>query len=144
MSSFRIEEQTGYWLLQLGRVYRTKLQAQLSSLELYSGQDLLLFQLMAHDGQTQSELADRLHIQPATLTRMVDRMSKKGLLKRSTDPVDKRVTRIYLSKTGTQVQKALEKIWTDVELSCFGSLTLEERILLRRLLLQTHQILGLE
>jgi DNA-binding MarR family transcriptional regulator len=144
VADFRIEGQVGYWLLQLGRVYRTRLQAELKRIGLYSGQDLLLLQIMDYDGQTQSELADRLNIQAATLTRMVDRMIKAGLVRRTIDPMDKRITRIYLTKKGSQLRKPLERIWSQVENSCFESLSLEEHILLRRLLMQIHQTLDLE
>ena len=144
MADFRIEGQVGYWLLQLSRVYRTRLQAELRRLGLYSGQDLLLLKLMDYDGQTQSELANRLNIQAATLTRMVDRMIKGGLVRRTIDPMDKRIARIYLAKKGSQLRKPLEKIWSQVEASCFESLSLEEHLLLRRLLMQTHQTLEIE
>jgi DNA-binding MarR family transcriptional regulator len=133
-----IEESIGYWLLLLSRSYRTDIQSQLANLGLYAGQDLLLMQLWDQDGQTQSELADRLQIQQATLTRMISRMASSGFVVRKPDPDDARVSRVFLTKDGASLQVTVEKIWKQLEEQSFAGLTLEERLLLRRLLMQIH------
>jgi DNA-binding MarR family transcriptional regulator len=133
-----IEESIGYWLLLLNRSYRTDIQSRLANLGLYTGQDLLLMQLWDQDGQTQSELADRLEITQATLTRMISRMADSGLVVRKTDPDDGRVSRVFLTKNGASLQATVEKIWQQLEEHSLAGLTLEERLLLRRLLMQIH------
>lgn len=134
----KIDESIGYWLALLSRAHRNRVQQQLSALGLYSGQEILLMQLWSQDGQIQSELADRLHIQQATLTRMIDRMSQSGLLVRKTDPKDGRISRVYLTKEGKSLQDPVESIWQKSEEQTFSKLTLEERLLIRRLMMQIH------
>ena len=134
-----IDESIGYWLVLLSRAHRNHVQQKLSALGLYSGQEILLMQLWTHDGQTQSELANRLHIQQATLTRMIDRMSLAGLLSRKPDPKDGRVSRVYLTKAGKSLREPVERIWRQSEDQTFSKLTLEERLLLRRLMMQIHE-----
>src|SRR5450759_2408007 len=51
----------------------------------YRAQPLVLDALWQHDGQTHSELATRLHVKPATITRMVQRMDHAGFLSRVRD-----------------------------------------------------------
>jgi DNA-binding MarR family transcriptional regulator len=49
------------------------------------------------------ELALDLHIRPATLTGLADRLEQKGLIKRWADTNDRRVVRIGLTSEGEQM-----------------------------------------
>lgn len=139
MGKLKIDESIGYWLALLSRAHRNHVQQRLSALGLYSGQEILLMHLWTQDGQTQSELANRLHIQQATLTRMIDRMSQAGLLSRKPDPNDGRVSRIFLTLAAKRLREPVEGVWQQIEDLTFSKLTLEERLLLRRLLMQIHE-----
>ena len=63
----------------------------------------LLFQLLERDAQSISELADVLRVRPATVTGLADRLERGGYLRRSGDPSDRRVIRVYLTSTGRRV-----------------------------------------
>ena len=80
----------------------------------YPGQPPLLLRLAREDGQSQKELAKHMHVQPATLTVMIDRMAKHGLLERKTDARDQRGSRVYLTDKGrsaaTGVREELERL----------------------------------
>jgi DNA-binding MarR family transcriptional regulator len=47
------------------------------------------------------ELAELMHIRPATRTGLADRLESKDLIKRGPDPADRRVVRVGLTPTGT-------------------------------------------
>lgn len=47
------------------------------------------------------ELANELHIRPATLTGLADRLEAKELIRRWSDPNDRRVVRVGLTEAGT-------------------------------------------
>jgi DNA-binding MarR family transcriptional regulator len=47
------------------------------------------------------ELAEDLHIRPATLSGLADRLERNGFARRWTDPTDRRVVRIGLTEEGT-------------------------------------------
>jgi len=49
------------------------------------------------------ELALSLHIRPATLTGLADRLEQKGLIRRWADKTDRRVVRIGLTAEGEQL-----------------------------------------
>lgn len=59
-----------------------------------------LWVLSRHEGITQSELGRMLHIAPATVTTMLQRLERDGLIERWTDADDQRVTRIRLTDGG--------------------------------------------
>jgi DNA-binding MarR family transcriptional regulator len=136
MPNINIEEKSGYWLILLSRAYRTGIQELLSEHGLFSGQDLLLMTLWQQDGQTQTELAEQLQVQQSTLTRMIKRVETSGLVIRKSDKQDRRISRIFLTDSGTNLRTPVEAIWQKIENEVFGGLTLEERLLLRRLLMQ--------
>ena len=56
-----------------------------------------LAHLSREEGLKQSALAERLEIQPITLTRLIDRMEAAGWVERRPDPTDRRIARLYLT-----------------------------------------------
>jgi MarR family transcriptional regulator for hemolysin len=50
---------------------------------------------------SQSELADRLAVEPATMVAMVDRLVKAGLVVREPSMTDRRIKRVVLTAAGT-------------------------------------------
>jgi DNA-binding MarR family transcriptional regulator len=134
-----ITETISYLLAQVCKAHRGKGQELLSELDLHLGQEMLLIRLWPRDGLTQSELADDLCISPATITKTLDRMSKAGLVERRTDSEDRRVSRVYLTDQGQLLQEPVEGVWHELEAQCLSNLTLEEQVLLRRLLLQVYE-----
>lgn len=142
MTQKAIPETLGYLLMQICRANRSKAQEHLSQIGLHTGQEMFLLRLWHADGQTQTELADEICVQPATITRMIDRLTKEGLVERRADPEDRRVSRVYLTEAGRVLQQPVEDIWREMEQESFANMTLDEQVLLRRLLLQVHENLS--
>ncbi len=114
--------------------YRT--HKLLEKIGIYPGQPPLLFIIGKQNGQSQRELADKLRIKAATITVMLKRMARSGLIERRPDPKDQRVSRVYLTENGKRLRaEALETIKT-IEEECFRSFTAEEQLILRKLLIQ--------
>jgi DNA-binding MarR family transcriptional regulator len=134
-----ITESLSYLLVQVCKAHRGKAQELLTKIELHPGQEMLLLRLWPGDGLTQSELAGDMCISPATMTKMLDRMAKAGLVERRTDVEDQRVSRVYLTAEGRSLREPIEGIWHEIEAQSLVNLTLDERILLRRLLLQVYE-----
>lgn len=99
----------------------------------------MLRALWEQEGLTQTELAKRLHVQPATVTKMLKRMEKAGFVNRRPDPEDQRVSRVFLTKAGHDIQSDLQHVWRTLEAEAFAGFTLEERVLLRRMFLQVRE-----
>ena len=96
-----------------------------------AGKPPVLLALWEQEGFTQTELADRLKITPATVTKMLQRMEKTGFIQRKPDAKDQRVSRVYLTKAGRAIQGDVEAVWKTMQAETFANFTLEERILLR-------------
>jgi DNA-binding MarR family transcriptional regulator len=111
----------------------------LESLGLYHGQPRMLRALWEREGQTHSELAARLHVQPATVTKMVQRMEKAGFVSRQDDPHDHRVSRVYLTEEGHAVQAQVETVWRTLERETLHGLDAQEQAALHRYLFQVRE-----
>jgi len=82
---------------------------QLSSkFEITLSQTLVLISL-PFDGITISDLSEKLGIDISTMTRNIQRMEKKKLIKKTPNPNDKRSIKIILTKRGTLLNESLNK-----------------------------------
>lgn len=93
------------------RLHHIRAHQLLESLELYRGQPKVLYALWEEEGLSHSELAARIHVSAPTVSKMVQRMAKAGLLQCRDDPVDQRVSRIYLTEAGRAIKSDVDAAW---------------------------------
>jgi MarR family transcriptional regulator, organic hydroperoxide resistance regulator len=84
--------------------------ADLDTLGLYPGQPRLLNVLMENNGMSQREMAEKMAIAPATLSRMIGRMEKNGYLNKKADKKDHRVIHIFSTPQAREVMSELSKV----------------------------------
>jgi DNA-binding MarR family transcriptional regulator len=123
-------------LAQVCRLHHAHFHELLSGTGVFRGQPPVLDALWEHDGLTHNELAAQLHVTPATMSRMIKRMANAELLTTRRDPNDKRVSRVYLTDAGLTMRTTLQQAFKTSEADAFADFTLEERVLLRRFLMQ--------
>jgi DNA-binding MarR family transcriptional regulator len=134
-------ESINFLLGMLCRAQRGKMSEALTAIGLYAGQEMFLWQLWRQDGLTQSQMVERMCVQPPTVSKMLDRLERAGLVERRSDAEDSRLLRVYLTEQGHRSQRAVRDIWTNLEQQITEGLSVEERIVLRRLLLHVHESL---
>lgn len=127
---------------QVIRFHYYRVHMLLEKVGVYPGQPHLLFTLAKQDGQSQKDLAEKLHIKPATITVMLSRMEKAGFVKRCPDKDDHRVSRVYLTEKGKNLLVEVKEALKTIESDCFNNFTVEEQLLLRRLLMQMRDNLA--
>lgn len=79
------------------RLLRRDFDARVRELGMTSPQARLLLILHHTEGENQGFYAERLEVEPISLTRMIDRMEDSGLVERRPDPADRRVWRLFLT-----------------------------------------------
>ena len=129
-------------LVQICRAHRNLVSTALDTLGVHAGQDYALYQLAVREGSAQSELAEALCVDPSTVTKMLVRLERDGLIVRRSDIQDGRVSRVYLTERGTALVQPVVDIWNRTEARLEAGLGDAERLLLRRLLLQVLENLG--
>ena len=63
----------------------------------------VMYEIRKHCEPSTGTLAEELHVRPATLTGLADRLERNGFVHRWTDPSDRRVVRIGLTDAGNAV-----------------------------------------
>ena len=132
-------ESINFLLRMICQAQRSQMSDALAAIGLYAGQEMFLWHLWQEEGLTQSQLVERMCVQPPTVSKMLDRLEKAGLVERRPDAENSRLSRVYLTEQGNIQKLAVRDIWTDIEQRLIQGLSIEERIVLRRLLLQVHQ-----
>lgn len=108
----------------------------LRELNLYVGQDNFLYHLWSADGATQMELCEHLNCEPPTVTNMVKSLEQNGFVYRRKDDKDGRVMRIYLTQEGRALEQPVEKLWRNHQDKILKSISEEERLSLREILVK--------
>jgi MarR family transcriptional regulator, organic hydroperoxide resistance regulator len=123
-------------LHKLMHLYFTDTYPLLERAGVYPGQVPLLKALDDSDGLSQRELSSTLSIRPSTVTMTLRRMERNGLVYRRRDPFDQRVIRIYITERGRSSTREIDRIVGNMEQRVFKNFTDEEKILMKRMLIQ--------
>ena len=124
----------GYLFVKICKVRRNKANELLAKYGIHAGQDILLYQLMKEDGQTVSNLVENICIQHATISNMINRMECNGLITKAKDDCDMRVSRIFITDKGKEIIQHVDSVRKELEKLTIDGLSMEERIILKRLL----------
>ena len=125
-------ESIDFLFAQVCHLHYTRAHQLLETIGLYRGQPPVLRSLWRQEGQTQSDLAAQLNIAPATLTRMLQRMEKNGFITRKSDKNDMRLSRVFLTESGLQIQEKVKEIWDTMEDETFQGFCSEDLDSLRK------------
>jgi MarR family transcriptional regulator, organic hydroperoxide resistance regulator len=92
------------------RLHRQLMLRALAERETPPGQAMCLRMMATHDGSTQREIGDLLHLTAPTVTAMLKRMERGGTVVREPDPTDQRVTRVRLTPAGQELERELRAV----------------------------------
>lgn len=123
-------------LAQVSQVFRSVSDAFTDQVDIPRGQATALCVIAREDGLTQSEIAERLSVQGATVTNMLQRLEESGLVIRRRDPEDNRLVRVYLTEAGLQKELSLNAQLGSMQELIFKGIGETERAVLRRQLQQ--------
>jgi DNA-binding MarR family transcriptional regulator len=76
-----------------------------SGLNLTIEQWSILYQLWKEDGQSQQDLCNATFRDKPSITRLVDNLEKLSLVKRVADDKDRRINKVFLTKTAQKLQE---------------------------------------
>lgn len=88
---------------------------------------------------SQKELAKRLNVTAPSITSMIQKMEKSGYITRRTDEQDQRVMRLSLTEKGESLVQSVIDVSDRMEQILSEGMSLEERLLFRRLMLQINE-----
>ncbi len=127
-----MEDQLAYLIASVNRQLEEELIETLRPDGIPIEQFRILSALSSSDGRSMRELAEIVLVDPASLTKIVDRMVVDALVYRAPAPGDRRKVLIFLASKGTVLHNKLK-----------GALTAQQRHLIGRLTEQKAEELTL-
>jgi MarR family transcriptional regulator for hemolysin len=117
----------GFILNDVARLLRTAFDRRVKSLGLTRSQGWVLNHLFRNDGVTQSELADILQVEKATLGRLLDRLEAKGWVRRENHAEDRRAKRVFLTEEVEPALKTMRAAAADLRRDALAGLSGEDQ-----------------
>ncbi len=132
----------GFLMNDAARLFRKALDARAIETGVTSLQWRLLAWVSRHPGASQGFLADRLEVEPITVSRMVDRLVEAGHVERKADPDDRRAWKIYLADCATPIVNDLRTMADALVEQALEGLSTAERAELERLVAHVRENLS--
>jgi DNA-binding MarR family transcriptional regulator len=129
-----LDDTLAHRLAVAGRLLRTRADAELAGLGVGAPGLGVLLRLAAADGLSQAELSRRQRVEAPTMSRMVDRLERDGLVERRPDPGDRRASRVALTAAGRAVARRGDAVVGALDALAFAGLDAREREILSGLL----------
>jgi DNA-binding MarR family transcriptional regulator len=124
----------GHLFANLCRLQATRADQLMDQIGLYRGQAILLVILAKQEGLTHSEIAEKLRISPSAATKVIKRLEKLNYLQRQPDPVDERLSRVYLKDEARAVIDQIHAAFRKIDRVMVAGISPEEQEQLRVLL----------
>ena len=101
-------------LYDVARQMRTVTDQKAREHESTRAQCIILARLERQPGLSQNELAAIAEVAPITVARLVDRLEEQGLVERCTDPNDRRIWRLRLTKAAEPLLRDTKRYRAEV------------------------------
>ena len=111
---------------------------------LSSGQPKVLDFLLEHDGCMQKEIARACSVEAASVTSLLNKMEKDGLVERKIPRENRRVSLVWLTDLGREKARSVRGAFDELEEALFKGFTQEERTALLEMLVRIHDNLRQE
>lgn len=109
------------------RRLRLKVDERLKSLGMSQSRGAVLYWLSdAPEGLSQTALAERAGVEPATLVRTLDQLEGQGLVERQPSPFDRRVNLVRLTEAAKPVLKEVFRVGEEVRREVMAGVSRED------------------
>jgi len=116
-----LDTSLGFIMARASMRYKNELGRRLKPYGVTPEQWVALHRLLEQGGLTQKELAERTAKDQPTITRILDKLEQKRLIRRSDSQADRRAFRIHLTGQGIQLLEQLMPVSQQVrEEACRG------------------------
>lgn len=116
-----------YLVMAEHSIFQKKLIAKLKGTGLTSGRPKVLDYLKDHDGASQKDIAHGCHIEPGTLTTLLNRMEEIGLVERRMLGGNRRSFYVFMTDLGKSKLKLVTDAFNELEEEAFSDISAEDR-----------------
>lgn len=140
--SRKYQKSVGARLAGATRLYRARVGAELAHLGIHAGQEGVLLALGGRDGQSMTEIAGALGVQPPTITKMVGRLAANGYVERRASETDGRQAIVFLTAQGKTILAEIDAAVASVEAVALDGIDGKDGKRLLRMLRRVAKNLG--
>lgn len=134
-----MQETLHYLLMSDHLMVQKALVSSVKDTGLTPGQPKILDYLLHHDGAIQKEIAIFCHIEPASLTAILNGMENKGYIERKTTQNNRRSFHVYLTETGRKYADRLNLEFARIEAEALKGFNQADAQQLQDLLSRVYQ-----
>lgn len=116
-----------YLIMAEHSIFQKELLNRLKNTGLTIGQPKILDYLKDHDGTGQKDIAQACHIEPGTLTTLLNRMEETGLVERRMLNGNRRSFYIFLTDKGKKHSQQVAKVFNELESEAFRGISSKDR-----------------
>ena len=127
-----------YLIMAEHSMFQKELLKKLKDTGLTIGQPKVLDYLKDHDGAGQKDIAHGCHIEPGTLTTLLNRMEEKGLVERRMMNGNRRSLYVFLTDKGRAQLELVTEAFSEMEAEAFRGLSETERETFMNLFLRIY------
>lgn len=124
---------------QIGHLSKCHAMKEMGPMDLKPGQAGILFILSKESGMSQKLLAEKIGITPPSMTAALRKLEAKGYVEKEPDVCDQRILRVRLTEKGENCIEGLKRVADHMEEILFRNFSQEERLLMKRLLLEMRK-----
>ena len=132
--SWRREDSIGYLMGRTMNIVKEAVDHELTPTGLTHAQWVPLLKLYTGEASTVAELARETQVDVGAMTRTLDRLEKKGLVRRVRSSEDRRVVNVELTDDGSATAKQIPAVLCRVQNAHLRGFTQEEWQLLKSML----------
>ena len=122
-----VDRMFGFVLHDVARLFRKEYNNRVRELGVTRSQWRVIANLYRNEGVTQTELADILEIEPATLARLLDRLEAADWVERRPCEKDRRAKRLHLTDRPAQYIDRMFEVSTEIEHDALSGMSAEEK-----------------
>jgi len=112
--TYRVEDSVGYLITRLRASIFAGVGREVASWGISAAQGSILIYIAHGRGDRAADIARDYDYDTGSMTRMVERLVRKGLIDRVRDADDRRVVRLRLTAAGRAVAKRIPKVAVEV------------------------------
>jgi len=115
-----------YLVCCVAMLWRRLLHVKIKSLDISITEKRILFCIGRYPGYTQIKIANLLDLEPQNLLRELDKLEKKGLIKKSPDTKDRRVNCLKITSKAEKVIQEIQSISDKIKPEILSGMSYEK------------------
>ena len=127
----------------IAKGFRDKMRSKSEALGLVDAYRPILFALDRKDGCTQLDIVNFTKLKAPTISLTLQKMEASGLISRVENDNDKRITNIFITEKGKEVQEVIKNLFMETDNEFLSCLDKDEEEFVKKVLLKMIDHIGL-